>query len=161
MPRGLAVSFGVSATDPDAVDPLTLTPGALPAGLAFAGGPSGATVSGVVTAPVGVYPLAFSANDGKHAPTVGNTALTVANPLNFAITKASLLRTKFAVSSKATAVSAKAKPKKKRPPQGSSVRFTLSVPALATLKVSQVKSGRKVGKTCHTPTRANRKRKRL
>jgi FtsP/CotA-like multicopper oxidase with cupredoxin domain len=83
--RGTPLSFGISATDPDAADVLTLGAQGLPAGLTFKdNGNRTGTVSGTVTAPPGVYVATFSASDGHHpAPTTGTVQITVKPPPEF------------------------------------------------------------------------------
>ena len=74
-----ALSFGISASDPDAGDTETLTASGLPAGLNFTdNGDRTGTVSGTITAPPGIYTATFSADDGHHlTPTTGTVQITV------------------------------------------------------------------------------------
>jgi hypothetical protein len=72
-----ALSFGVSATDADTGDTLTLSASGLPAGLSLVDNGDGTgTVSGNATAAPGSYVVTFTANDGVNPP-VSNT-LTIA-----------------------------------------------------------------------------------
>ena len=62
-----ALSFGVSATDPDAGDSISLAASGLPAGLTFTdNGNRTGTVSGTITATPGVYTATFTADDHHH-----------------------------------------------------------------------------------------------
>ena len=73
-----ALSFGVSATDPDAGDALTLAASGLPAGLIFTdNGNRTGTVSGTDTAAPGTYVVSFSAGDGYNAPVTGTVTIAV------------------------------------------------------------------------------------
>jgi hypothetical protein len=75
---GTSPSFGISVTDPDAVDTIALGASGLPAGLNLTdNGNRTGTVSGALTAPPGVYPVTFSANDGHHAAVTGTVMITV------------------------------------------------------------------------------------
>ena len=67
-----ALSFGVSATDTDAGDTLTLSASGLPAGLNLVDhGDRTATVSGTATAIPGVYPVTISVDDHHHPTGLG------------------------------------------------------------------------------------------
>ena len=73
-----ALSFGISATDPDAGDTVTLSASGLPAGLNFTdNGDRTGTVSGTITAAPGVFPVTFSADDGVNPPVTGVVTITV------------------------------------------------------------------------------------
>ncbi|HKD95387.1 MAG TPA: Ig-like domain-containing protein [Gaiellaceae bacterium] len=74
-----ALSFGISASDPDSGDTETLTASGLPAGLHFTdNGDRTGTVSGTITATPGVYTATFAADDGHHlVPTTGTVQITV------------------------------------------------------------------------------------
>lgn len=74
-----ALSFGISASDPDSGDTETLGASGLPSGLTFTDrGDRTGTVSGTITAPPGVYTATFSAADGHHlTPTTGTVQITV------------------------------------------------------------------------------------
>ncbi len=62
-----ALTFGVSASDPDAGDSISLAASGLPAGLTFTdNGNRTGTVSGTVTATPGVYTATFTADDHHH-----------------------------------------------------------------------------------------------
>jgi FtsP/CotA-like multicopper oxidase with cupredoxin domain len=75
------LSFTISATDPDAVDHITLGASGLPAGLKFADNGNGTgTVSGTVLAKPGVYTVTFTATDGKNPTVTGTVAITVLPP---------------------------------------------------------------------------------
>ncbi len=81
--RGKPLTFGISASDPDAVDVLTLGASGLPAGLTFKdNGNRTGTVSGTVIAPPGVYMAGFSATDGKTTPAVGTVRITITAPVS-------------------------------------------------------------------------------
>jgi hypothetical protein len=78
VPYGGQLGFGVSATDVEAADKLTLTASGLPAGLSFTDNGDGTgVVSGVVTAPAGTYTARFIANDGYSDSQVGTVQITV------------------------------------------------------------------------------------
>jgi hypothetical protein len=69
-----ALSFGISASDANAGDSISLTASGLPAGLALTdNGDRTATVSGTLTATPGVYTATFFADDHHHATTVSGT----------------------------------------------------------------------------------------
>jgi hypothetical protein len=62
-----ALSFGVSASDPDSGDSIALAASGLPAGLTFTdNGDRTGTVSGTITAAPGVYTATFTADDHHH-----------------------------------------------------------------------------------------------
>ena len=61
---------------------------------------------------------------------------------------------RFRVASAATPTSAKAR---KTTPKGSSLSYSLSEPSAVTIVIAQLRSGRKVGRTCRAPSRANRR----
>jgi hypothetical protein len=68
------LSFGISATDPNAGDSIALTATGLPAGLALVdNGDRTGTVSGTITDVPGVYTATFYADDHHHATTVSGT----------------------------------------------------------------------------------------
>jgi hypothetical protein len=72
-----ALTFGISATDPDG-DPITLGASGLPAGLAFVDNGNGTgTVSGTLQAIPGVYLATFSASDGHNPPVTATVEITV------------------------------------------------------------------------------------
>ena len=72
-----ALSFGVSATDPDG-DAIALGVSGLPASLTFTdNGDGSGTVNGFLTVVPGVYVATFSANDGHNAPVSGTVEITV------------------------------------------------------------------------------------
>jgi hypothetical protein len=61
------LSFGISASDPDAGDTVSLGVSGLPAGLNFTdNGDRTGSVSGTITAPPGVYNAIFTADDHHH-----------------------------------------------------------------------------------------------
>jgi FtsP/CotA-like multicopper oxidase with cupredoxin domain len=65
--QGSPLSFAITATDPDAIDPLTFSSNGLPAGLALKdNGNRSGTVSGTVSASPGNYNPSFSVSDGKN-----------------------------------------------------------------------------------------------
>jgi uncharacterized repeat protein (TIGR01451 family) len=69
-----ALTFGISATDVNAGDTITLTASGLPAGLTFTdNGNRTGTVSGTLTATPGVYTATFTANDHHHTTLVNGT----------------------------------------------------------------------------------------
>ncbi|MGZ4411664.1 MAG: Ig domain-containing protein, partial [Gaiellaceae bacterium] len=74
-----ALSFGISATDANAGDTVSLSASGLPAGLSFTdNGNRTGTVSGTITATPGPYLVTFSANDHHHlAATTGTVLITV------------------------------------------------------------------------------------
>ena len=76
--QGSTLSFGVSATDPDAPDTIALGASGLPAGLTFTdNGNRTGTVSGTVTAAPGSFDPLFTASDGKHLATDSDVPITV------------------------------------------------------------------------------------
>jgi FtsP/CotA-like multicopper oxidase with cupredoxin domain/flagellar motor protein MotB len=77
VPSGGPLSFNVQANDVDAVDPVTISAANVPSGLAFAKNGRTGTVSGNVVAPPGVYPVTFTASDGKNAPVTVGTVINV------------------------------------------------------------------------------------
>ena len=73
-----ALSFGVSATDADSGDTLTLSASGLPAGLNLVdNGDRTATVSGTATAIPGVYPVTISVDDHHNPPVSASMTVTV------------------------------------------------------------------------------------
>jgi outer membrane protein OmpA-like peptidoglycan-associated protein len=76
--QGSAVSFAITATDPDLVDPLTFSASGLPAGLTLKdNGNETGTVSGTVTAAPGQYNPNFTANDSKNPVVTGVVPIKV------------------------------------------------------------------------------------
>ena len=72
-----ALSFGISATDPDG-DPITLGASGLPLGLTFVDNGNGTgTVSGTLQAVPAVYVATFSASDGHNPPVTATVQITV------------------------------------------------------------------------------------
>ena len=64
-----ALTFGISATDADVADVITLSASGLPASLIFTdNGDRTGTVSGFLTANPGVYVATFTADDGHNTP---------------------------------------------------------------------------------------------
>ncbi len=73
-----SLSFGVSASDAEAGDTLTLSASGLPAGLSFTDNGNGTgTVSGTDTADPAVYTTTFSVDDHHNAPVTGTVQITV------------------------------------------------------------------------------------
>ncbi len=74
-----SLSFGISATDPNAGDSVELTASGLPAGLTLTdNGNRTGTVSGTITATPGVYTVTFYADDHHHtSPVSGTVQITV------------------------------------------------------------------------------------
>jgi FtsP/CotA-like multicopper oxidase with cupredoxin domain len=73
-----SLTFGISATDANAADTVTLTASGLPAGLAFVdNGDRTGTVAGTLTAIPAVYVATFTANDHVNAPVSGTVTITV------------------------------------------------------------------------------------
>jgi hypothetical protein len=69
-----ALAFGISASDPDSGDTVSLSASGLPAGLNFTdNGDRTGTVSGTITAPPGVYTATFTADDHHHLTVVTAT----------------------------------------------------------------------------------------
>ena len=69
-----ALLFGISASDPDSGDSITLSASGLPAGLGFTdNGDRTGTVAGTITAAPGVYTVTFTANDHHHLTAVTGT----------------------------------------------------------------------------------------
>ncbi len=64
---------------------------------------------------------------------------------------------RFRVGARATPVSARAR---RRIPVGTTLRFILSEPAAVRIVIARAAPGRRVGRACRRPTRANRKRPR-
>lgn len=72
------LSFGISATDPDAGDTVSLSATGLPDGLTFTdNGDRTGTVSGKITADPGTYVVTFSADDHHHPPVTGQVKIIV------------------------------------------------------------------------------------
>jgi hypothetical protein len=87
--QGGTLSFNVSGTDADTVDPLALTASGLPAGMTFKdNGNRTGTASGQVTDPPGNYSPQFGVNDGKNSTVNGNVAITVTPPVLSALVSA-------------------------------------------------------------------------
>jgi FtsP/CotA-like multicopper oxidase with cupredoxin domain len=73
-----SLTFGISATDPDVADTLTFGAAGLPASLVLTNnGDRTATISGLLTAAPGDYPVTFSVNDGHNAPVTGVVVITI------------------------------------------------------------------------------------
>jgi hypothetical protein len=74
-----ALSFGISATDADAGDTVSLSASGLPSGLTLTdNGNRTGTVSGTITAVPGTYVVTFSADDHHHvSPVTGMLTITV------------------------------------------------------------------------------------
>ncbi len=73
-----ALSFGISATDPDCLDAVSLSASGLPAGLTFTdNGDRTGTVSGTITAAPDTYVVTFSADDHNGGTTTGTVTITV------------------------------------------------------------------------------------
>lgn len=71
-----ALSFGISAVDPDSGDSIALSASGLPAGLTFTDNANRTgTVSGTITDTPGPYIVTFTANDHHHLTTVSSTLL--------------------------------------------------------------------------------------
>jgi hypothetical protein len=72
------LTFGISATDPDAGDTITLSASGLPASLGFVdNGDRTGTVDGTLTATPGLYVATFTANDGHNPDVNGDVNITV------------------------------------------------------------------------------------
>lgn len=73
------LSFGISATDPNTADTVSLSATGLPAGLSFTdNGNRTGTVSGTITGAPGPYVVTFSADDHVDpTPTTGTVTITV------------------------------------------------------------------------------------
>lgn len=92
VPYGHALSFAVTATDPDPADHLTISAAGLPAGLTLNDrGDGTASVSGSVAAPAGTYLVTVSVGDGHNGAVTqtmriivvqesATVALSAANP---------------------------------------------------------------------------------
>ena len=75
---GKSLKFGIKATDPDPLDPITLGASGLPKGLTFKDNHNRTgTVSGTVKAKPGKYTATFSASDGKHPATQKSLKITI------------------------------------------------------------------------------------
>ena len=74
-----ALTFGISATDADAGDTVSLTASGLPSGLTLTdNGNRTGTVSGTITAAPGTYVVTFTADDHHHvSPVTGTLTITV------------------------------------------------------------------------------------
>ena len=73
-----ALTFGISATDPDSLDTVSLSASGLPAGLSFVdNGNRTGTVSGTITAVPGTYVVTFSADDHHAPPVTATLTITV------------------------------------------------------------------------------------
>jgi FtsP/CotA-like multicopper oxidase with cupredoxin domain len=76
---GNRLTFGVTGSDPDAVDPLSLSGLGLPAAMTFRdNGDRTGTASGRANAAPGDYNAIFSATDGIHTPASGSVKITIA-----------------------------------------------------------------------------------
>jgi hypothetical protein len=72
------LTFGISATDADVADVITLTASGLPASLTFTdNGNRTGTVSGSLTTVPGVYVATFFADDGHNDPVSGTVEITI------------------------------------------------------------------------------------
>ncbi|HEV7774403.1 MAG TPA: hypothetical protein VGO48_14075 [Conexibacter sp.] len=98
--------------------------------------------SAVVTAPPG--------SGGGGAGGGGDTLKPV-------VTRLAMTHKRFAVSARATAVSAR-KRKRSTVPKGTAFTFRLSERATVLIAIDRLAPGRKAGGTCRRPTRANRRR---
>jgi len=75
---GSNLSFGISATDPNAALPLALGASSLPGALKFKDNLNHTgTVSGKITARKGTYTATFTASDGKNPPAKGTVRITI------------------------------------------------------------------------------------
>jgi hypothetical protein len=73
-----ALTFGISATDPDVADVITLSASGLPASLIFTdNGDRTGTVSGLLTTVPGVYVATFTADDHHNTPVNGTVQITI------------------------------------------------------------------------------------
>ena len=73
-----SLTFGISATDPDATDSVSLNASGLPAGLNFTdNGDRTGTVSGTITDAPGSYVVTFSADDHVNPPVTSPLTVTV------------------------------------------------------------------------------------
>lgn len=73
-----ALTFAISATDPDAGDVVVLSASGLPASLTFTdNGDRTGSVSGLLTTIPGVYVATFTANDGHNDPVNGTVEITI------------------------------------------------------------------------------------
>jgi hypothetical protein len=80
--QGNALTFGVTATDANAVDTLSLSASGLPAGLTFKdNGDRTGTVSGTATGPPGASVVTFTASDGHHDGVSATLPVTVTAPI--------------------------------------------------------------------------------
>ncbi len=79
----------------------------------------------------------------------------VVDRTQLSITGVSLTNRRFRVGSRATPVSAR-----RRAPAGTTFRYALSKRATVTITIERARPGRRVGKSCRTPTRANRTHRR-
>ena len=73
------LNFSITSTDPDG-DPITLGAAGLPAGVSFVDHGNGTgSVSGIVSAQVGIYTATFSARDIWNSPTLRSVTIVVYN----------------------------------------------------------------------------------
>jgi FtsP/CotA-like multicopper oxidase with cupredoxin domain len=73
-----SLTFGISATDPDALDVVVLSASGLPASLTFTdNGDRTGTVTGLLSAVPGVYVATFTADDGHNPPVNGTVEITI------------------------------------------------------------------------------------
>lgn len=68
-----SLSFGISCSDPDAADVVSLSAAGLPSALTFTDNGDGTgTVTGTAQVAAGTYPVTFSCSDGFNAPETGS-----------------------------------------------------------------------------------------
>ncbi len=155
---GTPLAFTGGATDPDPGDVVT------PTGWTFSDGTTatGATASHAFSA-VGAFGGTFTVTDSTGligAALASGLIPVVVDKTKPVITKAAFSPKTFRASTTNNTATTAAK-KKKRPPIGSTLHFTLSEPASASIVVALKRTGRtqKAGKqsSCKAPSKTNRK----
>lgn len=73
-----ALTFGISASDPEATDTLALSASGLPSGLTFTdNGDRTGTITGTAQVPAGTYPVTFFVDDGYNPPVSASLNINV------------------------------------------------------------------------------------
>jgi hypothetical protein len=135
-----------------------------PFGLAWSFG-DGATVAGSPVAhtfaAAGSFFVTVTATDAAGNSSSRSATVVVRDTVAPSIRSLTIGSRRFRVGAKPTAVSAAAKRRGKRggTPLGTTIRYALSEAATARFQIDRVSAGRRVGRACRKPTRANRGRR--
>ena len=105
-------------------------------------------------AAAGTRTVTVTATDGAGNQTSASRAVAVAPPPVPTVSALRLTPSRFRVARSATAISAK------RAPRGTNIRFSIAVPATATIAFQRPAAGRRSGGRCVRPTRKLRRAKR-